>query len=181
MRASAVYHYADKATRLTLLLHQLNPFKSRSPASAAITTPAALDRPQSRRASQCQRTGSTVTSRISRATALGEPSRKSSDLTTASPTAPLEKTRPVGASTAGTDGLLAGGNAVLNNQANLVFPDGRFANGPLRSALQVAETNRTLAQKAAIDSTNCALDILEARSLPIRQRFLTGQFKKYHF
>jgi hypothetical protein len=43
----------------------------------------------------------------------------------------------------------------------MVFPDGRFANGPLRTALQVAPTARTLAQQAAIDSTNCALQILD--------------------
>ncbi|MEG4516608.1 hormogonium polysaccharide biosynthesis protein HpsA [Microcoleus sp. AT9b-C5] len=66
-----------------------------------------------------------------------------------------------GASTLGANGLLSGGDAVLANQANLVFPDGRFANGPLREALQVADTNRTLAQKAAIDSTLCALGILK--------------------
>ncbi|MEG4321425.1 MULTISPECIES: hormogonium polysaccharide biosynthesis protein HpsA [unclassified Microcoleus] len=57
-------------------------------------------------------------------------------------------------------GLLTGGSAVLEAQANMVFPDGRFANGPLRTALQVAPANRTLAQKAAIDSTNCAIAIL---------------------
>ncbi|MCC3497438.1 MAG: hypothetical protein JGK38_12505 [Microcoleus sp. PH2017_15_JOR_U_A] len=57
-------------------------------------------------------------------------------------------------------GLLTGGSAVLEAQANMVFPDGRFANGPLRTALQVPEASRTLAQKAAIDSTNCAIEIL---------------------
>ncbi|MBE9096688.1 hormogonium polysaccharide biosynthesis protein HpsA [Tychonema sp. LEGE 07203] len=70
-----------------------------------------------------------------------------------------------GASTLGANGLLSGGNPVLDNQANLVFPDGRFANEPLREALQVADTERTLAQKAAIDSTNCALDILKGSTL----------------
>ncbi|MBE9123849.1 hypothetical protein IQ269_24380 [Tychonema sp. LEGE 07199] len=76
-------------------------------------------------------------------------------------TYPAPTDRPAGASIVGANGLLSGGDAVLDNQANLVFPDGRFANGPLRSALQVADTERTLAQKAAIDSTNCALDILK--------------------
>ncbi|MCU0541941.1 MAG: hormogonium polysaccharide biosynthesis protein HpsA [Oscillatoriaceae cyanobacterium Prado104] len=57
-------------------------------------------------------------------------------------------------------GLLSGGDPVLEAQANMVFPDGRFANGPLRTALQVPQENRTLAQKAAIDSTICALAIL---------------------
>ncbi|MEG3887020.1 hormogonium polysaccharide biosynthesis protein HpsA, partial [Microcoleus sp. herbarium19] len=63
-------------------------------------------------------------------------------------------------------GLLTGGDAILEAQANLVFPDGRFANGPLRTALQVPGNQRTLAQQAAIDSTNCALDILSGAIAP---------------
>lgn len=63
-------------------------------------------------------------------------------------------------------GLLTGGDLVLAAQANLVFPDGRFANGPLRTALQVPGNQRTLAQQAAIDSTNCALDILSGDISP---------------
>ena len=63
-------------------------------------------------------------------------------------------------------GLLSGGDAILAAQANLVFPDGRFANGPLRTALQVPGNQRTLAQQAAIDSTNCALDILSGAITP---------------
>jgi type II secretory pathway pseudopilin PulG len=58
-----------------------------------------------------------------------------------------------------TNGLFTGGSA-LETQANYVFPDGRFANGPLREALQLDDDKRTLAQKAAIDSTQCSLDIL---------------------
>jgi hypothetical protein len=63
-------------------------------------------------------------------------------------------------------GLLSGGDAILEAQANLVFPDGRFANGPLRTALQVEPAARTLAQKSAIDSTNCALQILDGTISP---------------
>jgi hypothetical protein len=63
-------------------------------------------------------------------------------------------------------GLLGGGDVILAAQANLVFPDGRFANGPLRTALQVPGAQRTLAQQAAIDSTNCALDILSGAISP---------------
>jgi hypothetical protein len=71
-------------------------------------------------------------------------------------------TRPQpGVSNPDAAGLLTGGDAILEAQANMVFPDGRFANGPLRTALQVAPAERTLAQQAAIDSTNCALQILE--------------------
>ena len=69
--------------------------------------------------------------------------------------------RPGNAANPGANGLLTGsGDAVLEAQANIVFPDGRFANGPLRTALQVAPADRTLAQQAAIDSTNCAIEIL---------------------
>ena len=73
---------------------------------------------------------------------------------------PPLRIRPANASVPDARGLLTGGDSVLDAQANIVFPDGRFANGPLRTALQVSEGNRTLAQKAAIDSTNCAIDIL---------------------
>ncbi|MEG4215695.1 hormogonium polysaccharide biosynthesis protein HpsA [Microcoleus sp. Pol14C6] len=86
-----------------------------------------------------------------------------------------------GASTLGSNGLLSGGDAVLANQANLVFPDGRFANGPLREALQVADTNRTLAQKAAIDSTLCALGILKGTITPNPALIPHGAIKEVAF
>jgi len=58
------------------------------------------------------------------------------------------------------NGLFPGGTA-LAEQANLVFPDGRFVNPLLRDALEAPDpNNRSLAQTAAIDSTNCALQIL---------------------
>jgi hypothetical protein len=61
------------------------------------------------------------------------------------------------------NGLLGGTNPNdLQRQANYVFPDGRFANGPLREALLKAPGDRNLADKAAIDSTVCALQILAA-------------------
>jgi hypothetical protein len=61
------------------------------------------------------------------------------------------------------NGLLGGTNPNdLQRQANYVFPDGRFANGPLREALLKAPDARNLADKAAIDSTVCALQILDA-------------------
>jgi hypothetical protein len=80
--------------------------------------------------------------------------------------APPIRTRPGSASAPDARGLLTGGDSVLDAQANIVFPDGRFANGPLRTALQVSEEKRTLAQKAAIDSTNCAIDILRGAVAP---------------
>jgi hypothetical protein len=57
------------------------------------------------------------------------------------------------------NGLFPGGSA-LAQQANLVFPDGRFVNPLLREALERAPADRSLAQTAAIDSTNCAIQIL---------------------
>ncbi|MEG4232235.1 hormogonium polysaccharide biosynthesis protein HpsA [Microcoleus sp. Pol11C3] len=75
--------------------------------------------------------------------------------------------RPSGTATVAANGLLSGsGNVALDAQANLVFPDGRFANKPLREALVVAPAARTLAQKAAIDSTLCALGILKGTIAP---------------
>ncbi|MEB3282705.1 MAG: hormogonium polysaccharide biosynthesis protein HpsA [Lyngbya sp.] len=72
---------------------------------------------------------------------------------------PPQTARP-GQSNLGAYGLLTGGNADLDKQANFVFPDGRFANKPLRDALLKAPGDRSLAENAAIDATLCALDIL---------------------
>lgn len=51
--------------------------------------------------------------------------------------------------------------AVLNYQANLLFPDGRFVNQPLRDALKQRDLNQplTLAHQSAIDAALCALQI----------------------
>nr|CAD5977471.1 hypothetical protein NO713_04297 [Planktothrix pseudagardhii] len=45
-------------------------------------------------------------------------------------------------------------------QANLVFPDGRFVNEPLRKALQKDPDDRSLDEQSAIDTTLCAMTIL---------------------
>jgi hypothetical protein len=60
-----------------------------------------------------------------------------------------------------TNGLLTGGDPIYTAQANYVFPDGRFANKPLREALLKAPDDRNLEDLAAIDSTACALNILQ--------------------
>jgi hypothetical protein len=60
-----------------------------------------------------------------------------------------------------TTGLLGSGSpSPLETQANYVFPNGRFANEPLRKALLKAPAGRTLADNAAIDATICAFGIL---------------------
>ncbi|WP_293146604.1 MULTISPECIES: hormogonium polysaccharide biosynthesis protein HpsA [unclassified Microcoleus] len=71
---------------------------------------------------------------------------------------PADRTKD-GAVVPDADGLLGSGD--LQTQANYVFPDGRFANEPLRNALLKDPTKRNLADKAAIDSTMCALEILK--------------------
>jgi len=74
---------------------------------------------------------------------------------------PADRTQE--AAPAPVDGLIGGATPNdLQRQANYVFPDGRFANGPLREALLKAPADRNLADKAAIDSTVCALQILDA-------------------
>jgi hypothetical protein len=73
---------------------------------------------------------------------------------------PPSADRTLEVATLGTGNLLSTTPNDLGMQANYVFPDGRFANEPLRDALLKAPSKRNLADKAAIDSTVCALDIL---------------------
>ncbi|ERT08989.1 hypothetical protein M595_1070 [Lyngbya aestuarii BL J] len=73
---------------------------------------------------------------------------------------PPTTARP-GSATPGNNGLFTEGTnleGTLAKQANMVFPDGRFANELLRSALQKAD--RSLAEQAAIDTAMCSLGIL---------------------
>ncbi|GDZ93682.1 hypothetical protein PA905_15220 [Planktothrix agardhii CCAP 1459/11A] len=63
-------------------------------------------------------------------------------------------------------GRPSGSSTDLVEQANYVFPDGRFANKPLRDALDALAVVKTvdklsLAQQSAIDTTACALAILD--------------------
>ena len=78
--------------------------------------------------------------------------------------------RPTAASYSATTGLytVSGAAAELGNQANYVFPDGRFANSALRDALKTLfdGDDLTLANQAAIDSTLCSLDILSGSITP---------------
>ncbi|CBN57281.1 MULTISPECIES: hormogonium polysaccharide biosynthesis protein HpsA [Kamptonema] len=75
-------------------------------------------------------------------------------------TAPPITDRPATAAIPGGNGLLVGTPSELYDQANMVFPDGRFVNEQLRTALMKDETDRNLAEQAAIDSTLCAFGIL---------------------
>ncbi|MEG4092520.1 hormogonium polysaccharide biosynthesis protein HpsA [Microcoleus sp. Pol12B4] len=162
MRASAVYHYAEKGYKADDIVSPAQPVQEPIACVSSYYDPSsALTALNLDGLTNVSGQGAQSPAVLAGLPALGGAQPKfigsNNGITYPAPTA-----RPTGASTPGANGLLTGGdNAVLENQANLVFPDGRFANGPLRSALQVADTQRTLAQKAAIDSTLCALDILK--------------------
>jgi hypothetical protein len=73
--------------------------------------------------------------------------------------------RPSVSASKDATGLFTGSPTDLVEQANYVFPDGRFANKPLRDALDAIIGGKTvdklsLAQQSAIDTTACALGIL---------------------
>jgi hypothetical protein len=94
---------------------------------------------------------------------------------------PPTRGQPAASNLIAATGLLNGGDPILEAQANMVFPDGRFANGPLRTALQVAPAARTLAQQAAIDSTNCALQILDGSIAPDPTQIPHGAIQEVAF
>jgi len=75
--------------------------------------------------------------------------------------------RPAGATLNNTNGLFTA-PAILATQANYVFPNGRFANQPLREALtKLADGDAlSIVDEAAIDSTLCALQILDGTLTP---------------
>ncbi|MEQ8972789.1 MAG: hormogonium polysaccharide biosynthesis protein HpsA [Coleofasciculus sp. C1-SOL-03] len=90
------------------------------------------------------------------------------------PAPPSQTSKTVSKMTRDAQGLVGGqgkedyGNIQqkLAYQANLVFPNGRFVNEPLRDALLAEPDERTLAQQAAIDSSICALQILDGTLQP---------------
>ncbi|WP_199245465.1 hormogonium polysaccharide biosynthesis protein HpsA [[Phormidium] sp. ETS-05] len=90
--------------------------------------------------------------------------------------------RPTSASYNSTTGLFTG-SSELEKQANMVFPDGRFANKPLREALKKLANSEelTLADQSAIDSTLCALDILAGNISPNNSVIPHGAIKEISF
>ena len=81
----------------------------------------------------------------------------------------------------GADGLLSTTPNDLGTQANYVFPDGRFANEPLRKALLKVPGERKLAERAAIDSTMCALKILAAPTTDFSTDIPNGAIQEVAF
>lgn len=167
MRASAVYHYANSGFNSDDTVIDQTPFACVSSYYDPSTASTA-------------RNIISLRDDVSGDTAIGAPQAFiGSNNGIAYP--PPVRTRPAGASAPDARGLLTGGDSVLDAQANIVFPDGRFANGPLRTALQLSEANRTLAQKAAIDSTNCAIDILSGAVTPDPALIPSGAIKEVAF
>lgn len=81
-----------------------------------------------------------------------------------------------------TLGLLGGNSPTdLERQANYVFPDGRFANEPLRKALLKAPDKRELDDRAAIDSTMCALEIIATAPKPLSSDIPHGAIQEVAF
>ena len=71
----------------------------------------------------------------------------------------------------------------LSYQANLKFPNGRFVNEPLRNALNKKANNQnlTLSEQSAIDSTICALQILDNTITPGNTFVPNGAIKEVAF
>ncbi|NES65327.1 MAG: hypothetical protein F6K24_08735, partial [Okeania sp. SIO2D1] len=78
---------------------------------------------------------------------------------------------------------LSGTPTELVEQANMVFPDGRFANKPLRDALiKLADGGSlSIADQAAIDSTQCAFEILDGTLSPNNSIIPHGAIKEVAF
>ena len=94
---------------------------------------------------------------------------------------PPTTSRPTNATFDVNTGLFAGTNTPeLAEQANMVFPDGRFANEPLRKALKRLDNNGdlTLEEQAAIDSTLCSLEILDGTLTPTNTPLDHGVIKE---
>ncbi|MFM9268195.1 hormogonium polysaccharide biosynthesis protein HpsA [Tychonema sp. BBK16] len=93
---------------------------------------------------------------------------------------PLDQTK-ISAAFDKTTSLLSTTPPELGVQANYVFPDGRFANEPLRNALKKPPGERKLADKAAIDSTMCALEIIATAPKPFSSDIPNGAIQEVAF
>jgi type II secretory pathway pseudopilin PulG len=87
---------------------------------------------------------------------------------------PSKANRPASGVAPGNDGLLTGTPQILYDQANYVYPDGRFVNLPLRKALVKDEANRSLAERSAIDAELCALGISNEGGITLAVDASTG-------
>ncbi|MCP9296957.1 MAG: hormogonium polysaccharide biosynthesis protein HpsA [Planktothrix agardhii LY1] len=146
MRATAVYHYADQ--------YNLVADAEKKPSPGRQTPIACVS-------SYYDPTNSTTAKNINGLPWNSDPNGRSNN----GIVYPATALTSVTASLSSTTGIITGTPTELVEQANYVFPDGRFANQPLRDALTSGNSSlatMTLAQQSAIDSTQCALDIISA-------------------
>lgn len=160
MRATAIYHYADNTTDqtenakladspLACVSSYYDP-SYRYNNAAGILFDSSLNRPG-------LPSGKDDNGKSNNGIVYGPPTEKRPGAATMAldsptnvfPTNPLVDLKPAGTT-----------DERLNYQGSIVFPDGRFVNETLRKALQKAEADRSLAEKAAIDSTLCSFKIL---------------------
>jgi hypothetical protein len=183
MRASAVYHYAEKGYKADDIVAPAQPVQEPIACVSSYYDPSSASTALNLDGlASVSGQGADSPAVLAGLPQLGGAQPKFIGSNNGITYGPPKTPRPTGASSVvGVNGLLTGGDPVLDNQANLVFPDGRFANGPLRSALQVVDTNRTLAQKAAIDSTLCALDILKGDITPDPAKIPDGAIQEVSF
>jgi type II secretory pathway pseudopilin PulG len=165
MRASAIYHYADNTsdqtakladTPLACVSSYYDPSYRYTKTGAANTLfDSTLNRPG-------LPLGSDDNGKSNNGIVYGPPatSRPGAILT------PALMTDPSSIPPAGTI------DDRLNYQASIVFPDGRFVNENLRKALQKVDAERSLSEKAAIDSTLCSLDILAEPPISFDETYL---------
>jgi hypothetical protein len=158
MRATAVYHYADNAydpnqpapdqTPIACISSYYDPSNSSTARNFGATLPDVSG----------DFLPGTTTLAGTRDPVIGS----NNGVVYGRPTTP----RPTAPSVPDTTTNLLGGNSPteLERQANYVFPNGRFANEPLRNALLKAPASRTLADNAAIDATLCSFEILQNKA-----------------
>ncbi|MEG4853077.1 hormogonium polysaccharide biosynthesis protein HpsA [Microcoleus sp. B5-D4] len=154
MRATAVYHYADNAydptkpdrqTPIACISSYYDPSTSSTARNFGTTLPDV--------------SGDFLPGTTTRAGTRDALIGSNNGVVYGPPTATTP--RPAASVKDATTGLLGGASPTeLEKQANYVFPNGRFANEPLRNALLKAPASRTLADNAAIDATMCAFGIL---------------------
>jgi len=158
MRATAVYHYAQDIYDPENGDHEQAPIACVS--------------------SYYDPTNSTTASNSNNGKVYSPPSTTAASLSVTAPNA----TGLFGTAPAGTEGAtdLVGR---LYYQANLVFPNGRFVNEPLRNALKnkAAGSNLSLSEQSAIDSTICALEILADPPLSSSTDIPEGAIKEIAF
>lgn len=180
MRATAVYHYRDNGYRPDPNNPNLYPVPTNAPQTPIACVSSYYDPSTDVTARNAGGSGVWQPPGVNTAPAnvnfglsnngitYGPPTVLSTSIVTSAPDAnglflnPLPEAPPA----PGTP--IANWGAVLNYQANLIYPNGRLVNEPLRQALTKRASNQplTLADQSAIDAAVCAFQIRSGQILP---------------